>query len=117
MSTCETLTGRVNSHKTLLWNLVKTRKKHYLLNLRECYSVKQRGTRDCNIAVGDIAILKDDLTKRLFRRLAIVKELLSGKDGHVRAAMVHVSATDKRPTLLRCSVKHLIPLEVRKELN
>ena len=84
----------MNNHKTLLWNLVKTWRRDYLLNLRECYSVKQRGTRDCNIAVGDIVILKDDLTKRLFWKLGIVKELLSGRDGHVRAAMVQVSSTD-----------------------
>jgi len=50
----------------------------------------------------------------MFWKLGIVEQLLSGKDGDVCPTMVWVSVTDKRP---RCSVKHLIPLEVRKELD
>ena len=69
LSTYETLTGRIRGHKILLWNLVKIWRKDYLLNLREFHSVKKRGTRDCNIAEGDVVILKDDLTKRMFWKM------------------------------------------------
>ena len=66
VSTYETLTRRMKGHRILLWNLLKTWKKDYLLNLRERYSVKQRDTRLNKIEVGDIVIMKDYLTKRLF---------------------------------------------------
>jgi len=117
LSTYETLTRRMRGHKILLWNLVKIWRKDYLLNLREFHSVKKRGTTDRSIAIEDIVILKDDLTKRMFWKMGIVEKLLPGRDGLVRAAMVRVSSTDGCPTLLRRSVKHLIPLEVSKELN
>ena len=65
VSTYEILTRRMKSHRILLWNLLKTWRKDYLLNLKESYSVKQRGTRLNKIEVGDIVIMKDDLTKRL----------------------------------------------------
>ena len=40
-----------------------------------------------SISVGDIVIMKCD-SKRIFWRLALVEELLTGSDGHVRAATV-----------------------------
>ena len=62
-------------------------------------------------------IMKDDLTKRLFWKMVIVEELLPGKDGQVRAALVRVSSSGNHPAILRRSVRHLIPLEVSKETN
>ena len=40
-------------------------------------------------------------------------ELLPGLDGNVRAAMVRIAGEKK--SLLRRSVKHLIPIEVRED--
>ena len=64
------------------------------------------------IAVGDIVILKSDSSNRMFWKLAKVEELLPGRDGFVRAAIVKVANSDKRPCLMRRSVKHLYPIEV-----
>ena len=64
------------------------------------------------IAVGDIVILKSDSWNRMFWKLAKVEELLPGRDGFVRAAIVKVANSDKRPCLMRRSVKHLYPIEV-----
>ena len=47
--------------------------------------------------------------KRLFWRLAIVKELLTGHDSQVRAAAVKVGDSSR---LLKRSITHLIPLEL-----
>ena len=47
----------------------------------------------------------------MFWKLAKVEELLPGRDGLVRAAIVKVVNSDKRPRLMR-SVKHLYPIEV-----
>ena len=45
VSTYETLTRRVNSHKTLLWNLVKTWRREYLLKLRVLFSHAEKYQR------------------------------------------------------------------------
>ena len=85
----------------------------YLTNLREHHSVKGRSTGGPEIAVGDIVILKNDLTKRLFWRLAIVQELLTGNDGKVRAAVIKTTDGNSNSRSLRRSIQHLIPIEVR----
>ena len=43
-----------------------------------------------------------------------MKELLAGSDGQVRAAVVRVADTGN---LLKRSVKHLIPIEVKANVN
>jgi len=67
--------------------------------------------------VGDVVILKDDTTKRMFWKLAIIEELLTGKDGQVRVAIVKVVNHEGKQSRLRRSLKHLIPLEVRNEMK
>ena len=63
-------------------------------------------------------ILKGDNTKRLFRKLAVMHELLPGRDGQVRAAVINASAGDegKRVTFLKQSIQHLYPIEVHSDL-
>ena len=75
--------------------------------------------RRAAIRVVDVVILKDDSTKRLFWKLAVVHELLSGRDGQVRAAVIKVGAVDegKRATFLRRSKQHLYPIEVHSDLS
>ena len=85
----------------------------YLMNLREYHRVKGQSTRGPEISVGDVVILKNDSTKRLFWRLAIVQELLTGDDGKVRAAVIKVTDDQNKLRLLRRSIQHLIPIEVR----
>ena len=69
--------------------------------------------KGADIAVGDVVILKNDSTNRMFWKLAKVERLLTGKDGIVRAALIKVSNSDRNPRLLKRSVKHLYPLEVK----
>ena len=66
------------------------------------------------ISVGDVIILKDDLTKRMFWKLGIVKELITGRDGQTRAALIKVPNYAK---LLRRSITHLIPVELQADGN
>ena len=61
------------------------------------------------ISVGDVIIMKDDLTRRVFWKLGIVKELITGRDSQVRVALVKVTWSSK---LLRRSITHLIPVEL-----
>ena len=63
--------------------------------------------------MGDVVILKNDSTKRAFWKLAIVESLISSKDGITRAANVRIANADKSNShCLRCSLKHLYPIEV-----
>ena len=82
----------------------------YLMNLREYHRVKGRSTGGPEIAVGDVVILKNDSTKRLFWRLA----LLTGDDQKVRAAVIKFTDDQNKSRSLRRSIQHLIPIEVRK---
>ena len=87
----------------------------YLTNLREHHCVKEQSTREgIKINVGDLVILKNDSSKRLFWKLAIVQELLTGNDRRVRAAVMKVTDDQNKTRLLRRSMQHLIPIEVKE---
>ena len=53
--------------------------------------------------------------KRLLWKLGIVKELLTGINGNVRAAVVMTTDSSNKSKQLRRSIQHLIPIEVRAE--
>ena len=64
------------------------------------------------ISKGDVVILKNDSTNRAFWQLGKVEELVQGRDGKVRAAVVRVSREKKQPIHLRRVIQQLIPIEV-----
>ena len=69
------------------------------------------------IAVRDVVIVKDDNVKRCFWKLAVVEQLIEGKDGHVRAAVIKVgeSNSSRKGVTLKRSIKHLYPIEVKAD--
>ena len=69
------------------------------------------GQSSC-VKIGDIVILKDDNVRRVFWKLAIVVELLKGKDDIARAALINVATDNGPPKILRRSIQQLIPIEV-----
>ena len=82
-----------------------------MVNLRETHATNSRRKGEKpEIAVGDVVLLQNDSTKRALWKLAIMKELLAGSDRQVRAAVVQVAGTGN---LLKRSVEHLIPIEVK----
>lgn len=85
------------------------------MNLREIHSVKVKQGKRPTIAKGDVVVVKDDASKRLFWKLGVVKDLITGDDQQVRAAVVKVSDPKGHTSLLRRSVRHLYPIEVRDE--
>ena len=62
-------------------------------------------------------LLKNDSTNRIHWKIARVEELIPGADGKVRAAIVKVGNSDKRPTYFRRAMQHLIPIEVKSSTN
>ena len=113
-STHDTLVRRSKQQRRTLSRFLSIWRKMYLTNLREYHRVKGPLTREGpSKSVGDVVILKNDSTKRLFWKLAIVRELLTGNDGKVRAAMIKVTDDLNKTRLLRRSTQHLIPIEVK----
>ena len=115
-STYQSLTKKAKHHRNLLQRFTNQWKNEYLLALREQSSSNSRGNRKPEISVGDIVIIRNDQTKRIFWKLAKVEQLLQGDDGATRAAQVRVLRGDSgHSQLLRRSVTHLIPIEVRHD--
>lgn len=81
-----------------------------MVSLHETNATSSQRKGDAEIMVGDVALLKNDSTKRVLWKLAIVKELLPGNDDRIRAAVVQVAGSRN---LFKRSIKHLIPIEVR----
>jgi len=114
-STHNSLVKRSRQQRHTLSQFLSIWRKMYLTNLREHHCVKGQSTREgIKINVGDVVILKNDSSKRLFWKLAIVKELLTGNDGRVRAAVIKVTDDQNKTRLLRRSTQHLIPIEVKE---
>ena len=88
-----------------------------MLSLRERVTKKDKLSSKSQIRCGDIVLLLNEKTRRAFWKLARVVEILAGKDGVVRVAKIRVLSNDNRVTILRRSVKHLIPLEVTCDDN
>ena len=66
------------------------------------------------ISIGDLVLLKNDSTSRAFWKLGKVEELIPGRDGNVRAAVVKAVSDMGRPSQLRRVVQHLVPIEVKE---
>ena len=117
ISTPQSLTRRARHHKNLLQQVTKQWRKEYLTSLREQSIARNKGNAVQEISVGDIVLLKNDSTNRIHWKIARVEELIPGADGKVRAAIVKVGNSDKRPTCLRRVIQHLIPIEVKSSTN
>ena len=117
ISTHQSLTRRARHHKNLLQQVTKQWRQEYLTSLREQSNVGNNRNGAQEILIGDIVLLKNDSTKRIFWKLARVEELIPGADGRVRAAIVQVGSDDKPPSYLRRVVQHLIPIEVKSIEN
>ena len=85
-----------------------------MLSLQENFTAKSvNGNRTCtSVTVGDIVILKNDSTSTAFWKLGKVEQLIPGKDGKVRAAIVKVSSSNGKTQLLKRVIQHLVPIEV-----
>ena len=111
-STYDSLVKKSKQHRHTLSQFLSLWRRMYLINLREYHRVKRQAIKGPEIAVGDVVILKNDSTKRLFWRLAVIQELLTGSDRKVRAAVIKIIDDQNKSRSLRRSIQHLIPIEV-----
>uniref|UniRef100_A0A1X7UEA9 DUF5641 domain-containing protein n=1 Tax=Amphimedon queenslandica TaxID=400682 RepID=A0A1X7UEA9_AMPQE len=111
-----TLTRRMeflNRQLSQFWNRWR---KEYLLELREAHRIHLRNSPGRYwIQVGDIVVIHSDEKKRGFWSAGRVEELLTGRDGNVRAAVVRVCAGSRRFKLLRRPIQRLFPIEVHRD--
>ena len=86
--------------------------KEYLLELRESHRHHHLGKSCSSISIGDIVIVHDQDHPREFWKVAKVERVLSGKDGHVRGAVLTVASRSGHPTTLQRPLQLLCPLEL-----
>ena len=109
------LTRRVkhlNNTLNHFWNRWRT---EYLNELREAhkYSMAKTHTdKKPNLSVGDVVIVHSERLPRGLWKLGRIQELLQGRDGHCRGAVVRTMTKDGQPVLLRRPIQLLYPLEV-----
>ena len=112
ISIFQSLTKRARYHFRLLEGFTKQWRREYLYG---CVNTTETELElSNNSLVGDIVVFKEEGSARCWWKLAKVTELLKSRDDVVRSAKIHVLNTDaqRRPTVLRRAVQHLIPLEV-----
>ncbi len=110
VSTYESLSKRGKYHRRLLSQFATRWKKEYLSSLLQAYRPREPIDKR-QVKIGDVVILKDSQTKRVFWKLARVVELMPGNDGIIRSARIQVIQGDGKSFLNR-SLKLLIPLEI-----
>ena len=107
----DNLTKRMKHLNVVLNHFWKHWKSEYLLSLREVHRECSTNSSVAPINTGDIVILQEDKPRAMWR-LAKVKELITGRDGKVRAAILTVPANDGQSTItLQRPVQVLYPLE------
>lgn len=116
ISTNHSLTRRARHHKRLLQQLTTQWRREYLTSLRE-QATTDSNREEVNSAMseGDIVIVKNDSTARAFWRLARIEQLLHGKDGKVRAAVIKIGSGHGKPVITRRAIQHLVPIEVKSD--
>ena len=116
MSTRNALTRRQRHHKHLLQEFSRQWRREYLISLRENSTTRSVNGNLSPITEVDV-ILKNDSTSRAFWKLGKVEQLIPGRDGKVRSAIVKVPNNNGKTQLLKRVIQHLAPIDVRADLN
>ena len=99
-----TLRAKVSKQALLLEHFQRCWKQEYLTSLREYH--KTTGRNNQSIKTGDVVLIHDD-TPRTKWKMAVVEQLMKGKDDYVRAATIKYNGgKTNRP------INKLYPLEV-----
>ena len=81
----------------------------YLLELREAHRHGSNESRAETISVGDVVVVHEDAPRPLWK-LAKVYELVTGRDGHNRGAIIRVPGRN-HSKLFRRPIQRLYPIE------
>ena len=111
-ATKDILTRRARYLNQTLKHFWERWRNEYLIELRESHRYNCGKAEDSQVAIGDVVIIHDKDQPRGFWRLGQVQELIRGRDGRVRGAILRVAGKDHSSTL-HCLLQLLYPLEVR----
>ena len=97
--------------QSFLLGQFRSRWRHeYLTSLREYH--RASGSNRQQIKPGDVVLIHDDNSNRLNWRMAVIEELMRGKDNLVRAAKIRTTqGRTNRP------IAKLVPLEVSSDVS
>ena len=71
------------------------------------------GDDNSRILVGEMVIVKDEHLPRGLWKLGLVQEIMRGRDGQTRAAIVKVASHDRQHLILKRPIQLLYPLEIQ----
>lgn len=114
-TTPQLLTKRLIYLNTILKNFWRRWQSEYLLELREAQRQRKKTSDTESIEVGDIVLVHDEGKPRGFWKLARIEDLIIGKDGKTRGAVLRVGSSGERTTTLRRPVQRLYPLEIQAQ--
>lgn len=109
-STKSDLSKRMKYYDRLMGQFWQQWKKEYLTGLREFHHHNKSELKHSSVVQGDVVVIHDD-TPRTRWKLAVVTELIPGRDGRVRAAHLRTS----NGKILVRPVEKLYPLEIREK--
>ena len=81
--------------------------------MRDAHRHGERTSETSPLSVGDVVLVHDDNQPRGFWRLACVKSLIYGSDGHTRGAILTVISPGEKRITLKRPLQRLYPLEVK----
>ena len=106
---------RVQHLNQVLNHFWKRWRSEYLSCLREVHALasrKQKNNTNSPVSVGEVVIVRDEQLPRGLWKLGIVQEVLKGRDGLVRAAIIKISSPNRPCSILKQPVQFLYPLEI-----
>jgi len=109
-------TRRIKHLNNVLNHFCRRWHTEYLGDLREIHANTARRShhkQDSHISEGEVVIVKDDHLPRGQWKLGVVQEVMPGRDGQVRAAVVKLASSGPRAPILRRPIQLLYPLEIR----
>lgn len=110
-ATSDDLTRRARYLNTTINHFWHRWRKEYLVGLREMHSYYKKSSDTPRVAVGDVVIIHSDDQPRSMWKLGKVLELLTGRDGEHRAAVLQVAGQGRSAKRLQRPVQRLYPLE------
>ena len=112
-------TNRVKHLNNILNHFWNRWRREYLSELREVHSNiaknHPKGVGRSQIAIGDIVIIHDDQLPRGLWKLGKIQEVMRGKDGPIRGAVVKVARRDRQHLYLKRPIQLLYPLEIPRQ--
>ena len=106
-----TMSNRLSYLRTLIQHFQKGWKHEYLTELRE-FQRNHNKLPAKQIEIGDIVLISDEKLARNRWKLGKIEELITSKDGHVRACKLRVYTENRKRSFLNRPINKLCYFEV-----